>query len=121
MTYSSSRTNITPLYKKLNLLKLGDIYSLELGKIMHKFHSANHPDQFNHLFTPVNKVHCHATRSATRGAYFRQMAHTKYGKRSLRRLGAKIWDKIDPSLHDSSQLTFKKQYRDVVISAYDDR
>ena len=67
MTYSSFRTKITPLYKKLNLL-LDDIYSLELGKIMHKFNSGNLPDNFNHLFTPVNQVHCHATRSATRGA-----------------------------------------------------
>jgi len=39
----------------------------------------------------------------------------------LRHLGPKIWDKIDPFLHDSSQLTFKKQYRDVLISAYDDK
>ena len=90
MTYSSFRTEITPLYKKLNLLKLGDIYSLELGEIMHKFHSGNLPDNFKHLFTPVNQVHCHATRSATRGAYFWQMAHTKCGKRSLRQLGTKI-------------------------------
>ena len=88
---------------------------------MHKFHSGNLRDNFNHLFTPVNQVHCHATRSATRTAYFWQMAHTKYGKRSLRHLGHKIWEKIDPSLHDRSQLTFKKQYRDVLISAYDDR
>ena len=91
------------------------MYSFELGKIMHKFHSGNLPDNFNHIFTPVNQVHCHATRRATRGAYFWQMAHTNYGKRSLRHLGPKIWDKIDPSLHDSSQLTtFKKQYRDVL-------
>ena len=74
---------------------------------MHKFHSGNLPDNFNHLFNPANEAHCHATRSATRGAYFWQMAHTKYGKRSVRHLGPKIWDKIDPSLHDSSQLTFK--------------
>jgi len=111
MTYSSFRTKITPLYKKLNLLKLGDIYSLELGKLMLKFHSGNLPDHFNRLFTPVNQVHCHATRSATRGAYFWQMAHTKHGKRSLKHLGPKIWDNIDPSLHDSSPFTFKKQYR----------
>ena len=120
MTYSSFRTKIAPLCKKLNL-KLDDIYSLELGKIMHKFHSGNPPNNVNHLFILVNQVHCHATRSGTRGAYFWQMAHTKYGKRSLRHLGPKIWDKIDPSLHDSYQLTFEKQYRDVLISAYDDR
>jgi len=106
---------------KLNLLKLDDIYNLQFGKIMQKFHSGNLPDNFNHLFTPVNQIHCQATRSATRGTYFWQMAHTKYGKRSLRHLGPKIWDKIDPSLYDSFQLTFKKQYRDVLISAYDDR
>jgi len=70
MTYSSFRTKITPLYKNLNLLKLDDSYSLELGKIMHQFHSGNFPDNFNRLFTTVNHVHCHATRSATRGAYF---------------------------------------------------
>ena len=55
MTYSSFRTKITPLYKKLNLLKLDDIHSLELGKIMHKFHSGNLPDNFNHRFTPEIK------------------------------------------------------------------
>jgi len=121
MTYSSFRTKVTPLFKKLNLLKLDDIYSLALGNIMHKFHSGNLTDNFNRLFTPVNQVHCHATRSATKGAYFWQMAHTNYGKRSLKHLGPKIWDNINPSLHDSSPLTFKKQYRDVRISALDDR
>jgi len=60
-----------------------------------------------HATRSANQVHCHAMHSATRGAYFWQMAHTKYGKRSLRHLGPKIWDNIDPTLHNSSQLTFK--------------
>jgi len=120
MTYRSFRTKIIPLYKKLNFPKLDDIYSLELGNIMHKFHSGNLPANFNRLFTPVNQIHCHATRNATRGAYFWHMAHTKYEKRSLKHLDPKIWNNIDPSLDDSSPLTFEKQYRDVLISAYDD-
>jgi len=68
MTYSSFRTKITPLYKKLKL-QLGDIYNLELGTIMYKFHYANLLDDFNRLFTLVNEVHCHATRSATIGVH----------------------------------------------------
>jgi len=91
----------------LNRFKLDDIYSLELGKIMHKFHYGNLPDNFNRFFTPLNQVHCHATCSATRGAYFWQLAHTNYGKRSLKHLGPKIWDNIDLSLHCSFPLTFK--------------
>jgi len=70
-----------------NLPKVDDIYSLELGKIMLKFHSGNLVENVNRLYTPVNQVHCRATRSATRGAYFWQKAHTKYGKRSLKHLG----------------------------------
>jgi len=88
---------------------------------MHKFHSGNLPDNFNRLVTLVNQVHCHATRSATRGASFWQMAHTKYGKRSLKNLGPTICENIDPCLHDSSQLRFEKHYRDFFISAYDGR
>jgi len=106
---------------KSSIFKVDDIYSLELSKIMHKFHSGNLPDNFNRIVTLVNQVHCHGTRSATRSASFWQLAHTKYGKRSSKYLGPAIWENIDPSLHDSSQLTFEKDYRDLLISAYDDR
>ena len=108
MTYSFFRTKIILLYKKLNRLKLDEIFSLELGKIVHKCHSGNLPDNFNRLFTPVNQAHCHANRSATRGAYFWQMAHTKYGKGSLKHPSPKIWDNITPCLHGCSPLTLKQ-------------
>jgi len=38
-----------PLYEKLNLLKLDNIYKLEIGKIMYKCPCDNLPDKFNHL------------------------------------------------------------------------
>jgi len=34
---------------------------------MHKIHSANPPDNFKQLFTPLNQIHSYATGSATRG------------------------------------------------------
>jgi len=38
ITYNNYRSHITPLYKSRNILKLHDIYKLELAKLMHKFH-----------------------------------------------------------------------------------
>jgi len=38
MTFSKYRCHITPLHKKLKILKLNDIYQFELAKFMHKFH-----------------------------------------------------------------------------------
>jgi len=54
-------------------------------------------------------------------AYFWKMAHTKYGKRSLKHLGPMIWDNIDTYLHDCFPHKFEKQYRHILTSAYDDR
>jgi len=38
------------VYKSLNILKLHDIYKLELAKLMHKFHHEMLPTSFKDLF-----------------------------------------------------------------------
>jgi len=44
------------------------------------------------------------------------MASTTKGKRSLKHLGPKIWDSIDPSLHDISLPAFKRQLKDKLVN-----
>jgi len=58
------------LYSQLNSLKLKDIHQLEIAKLMHNFHSNRMPNTFDRLFTAVNSVHTHKTRSSTSGQYF---------------------------------------------------
>ena len=120
MTYSSYKSRVSPLYKNLNLLKINDIYILEIGKFMHNFHWGRIPINFDHLFASVNQAHSHATRAATRGGYIWQLASTVKGKRSLKHLGQKIWDSIDSSLYDISPPAFKKQLKDKLINEYSD-
>jgi len=38
ITWNKKFTHVTQLYKKLYLLKLKDVYKLELAKLMHKLH-----------------------------------------------------------------------------------
>ena len=54
MTYSSYKSRVSPLYKKLNLLKIDDIYILEIGKFMHRLQWGRIPVNFDQLFTPVS-------------------------------------------------------------------
>ena len=103
------------MYKKLNLLKIDDTYILETGKFMHRLHWGRIPVNFDQLFTPESQAHSHATRAATRGGYIWQMASTVKGKRSLKHLGRKIWDSIDPSLYDISPPAFKMQLQDKLV------
>ena len=60
---------VTPLYSQLNSLKLKDIHQLEIAKLMHNFHSSRMPNTFDRLFTAVNSVHIHETRTSTSGNY----------------------------------------------------
>ena len=62
ITYNNYRCHITPVYKSLNILKLHDIYKLELAKLMHKFHHEMLPTSFKDLFQKTAEVHCHNTR-----------------------------------------------------------
>jgi len=65
ITYYNYRCHITPLYKSLNILKLHDIYKLEIAKLMHKFHHEMLPTSFKDLFQKTAEIHCHNTRYAT--------------------------------------------------------
>ena len=118
MTFSSYKSRVSPLYQNLNL-KINDIYILEIGKFMHNLHWGRIPANFDHLFTSVNQAHSHATRAATRGGYIWQLASTVRGKRSLKHLGPKICDSIDPSLYISPP-AFKRQLKDKLVNEYSD-
>jgi len=51
------KTRLLPLYKSLNLLKIENIYKLELAKFMTRFHAKNLPISFCKYFDKVTDVH----------------------------------------------------------------
>ena len=62
-------TRTTYLYYNLELLKLEDIYKLEVGKIKHQYVNKNLPGSFDDFFISSSNVHSHNTRRS-RNNYF---------------------------------------------------
>jgi len=83
ITYNNYSCHITTLYISLNVLKLHDIYKLELAKLMHKFHHEMLPTSSKDLFQKKAEVHCHNTRYATNQNYFIQQVSTNGGKKQF--------------------------------------
>ena len=54
--------HITPLYNKLQILKLKDSYTHEVAKMMHKYSCNNISQRLNSHFTPVSAIHSRSTR-----------------------------------------------------------
>ena len=61
-TLSSIYTPINTMYKQLNILKISDMYHLELGNFMYQLYSDRLPAVFAQLFKKVKEIHSHHTR-----------------------------------------------------------
>ena len=78
MTWSSFYEHTSPLFKKLNILKLNDLIFLYNALFMYDFYSGKLPSVFNDFFTKIDKVHQYNTRLASKKSFyiFRQQEHT---------------------------------------------
>ena len=57
ITFSKKYSHVTDLYKNLNLLKLNDIYKLELAKFMYQLQYETLPKSFNDQFIKLSDIH----------------------------------------------------------------
>ena len=55
-------TPISELHKDLQVLKVEEIYQLELAKFMYRLHHNQLPKNFYHSFRKINIIHQHETR-----------------------------------------------------------
>ena len=65
---------MTILYQKLNILKLEDIYGLELAKDMHQLHNNKLPFSLFEDYVKLNEIHNHNTRQTRNAVYFKPRA-----------------------------------------------
>jgi len=79
ITFNNKRAHTKPLFWKLQVLKLNDIFKLEIGKIMHKI-NAKTSYHNSKLFVPIDQIHSHNTRKQ-QNHYFISRVHTSQAKK----------------------------------------
>ena len=70
INFSSSYQNVNNVYKNFKLLKLQDIYRLELAKFMYKLEHNKLPNLLNNNFVKITNHHKYGTRQAITSYYF---------------------------------------------------
>ena len=113
-------THTPPLFYKLNVLTIFDIYKLQVGKFV--FESVNNlgPSQNIIKYTRSSEVHNHNTRYAKQGNFFINNVRTsRYGLKGLQRVGSKIWATIPSSIKDCrSKKSFNAKLKKSLIEVY---
>ena len=100
------------------ILKVRDLYNLEVAKFMHGHHKNMLPTCFADFFQERSETHSYNTRSSSQRNYSLVACRSTQGQRSIRFYGPKIWNSIPTSSRDLSKYKFKKYYKDFVLSKY---
>ena len=117
ITFSNIRSHTKPLFLKLQILKINDMYKFEIGKIMHKI-SNNLYSHISKLFVITDQIHSHNTRQNTKKNYFLPRVHTFQAQQSLHYYGAKLWNEIPKPIKESTFFKFKKELKVNLLSQY---
>ncbi len=114
-----ARSHTNPLFLDLGILKLNDIYKLEVAKLMFR---QGKNCIINNSICPVNLVshHSHHTRLASNDNFFLSQPRTNLGLRSFSYVGPKIWQCVPTEFKDKTKAfsSFKYKYRKYLISLY---
>ena len=102
-------------YLNYRILKVHDLYDLEISKFMHSHYNENVPSCFNSFFQLASN---RSTRNATNHKYSLPRYRSARGQRSVRFYGPKVWNKLPTTYHNSTKVQFKKQCKNLILSKY---
>ena len=69
ITCSKYNAHVDPLFKRLNILKVSDIYKLNALKFYYKYSKNQLPKSFHGFFTPITSNHTYETRNRNTPRY----------------------------------------------------
>ncbi len=95
ISFESSNSHSSPIFKDLKILKLSDVFHLKLLTFVYESIHKISPSCFHNFFCLSSYVHQYSTRQASRGnLYLNQKNTVRYGLNSLGYLGAKLWNEL---------------------------
>ena len=98
ITHSVYNEHTIGLFRKLNIVKLDDLYDLEIGKFMYLFATSGLPKPLNTIYATNDQIHMHNTRHIySRDAHI-QMQITQKLARSFVCKGPKLWQNLQHDL-----------------------
>lgn len=103
MTNSAFLAHTEPLFKRLAILKLEDVYKLQICKYVLSFLRNLLPTLLMSIFTPVSHGHSHVTRQHTTHRLVVPISRTTVSRQSIVYMGPEIWNSL-PSLYYSNPL-----------------
>ena len=107
-----------PFFKDLRLLRIDYIFKSKLVTFVYQSINKLTPVYFHNFFCHNASIHSHNTRQLTRGNLFLAQKNTlQYGLRSIRHMGAKLWNGLTSAIRAlSSKFLLKKHLKSYFLN-----
>ena len=115
ITNKRYRDYTNPLFLDCKLLKIAEIYKLELSKLMFKVHKNILTISDSTTFIPVSTFHHYHTRYRAENFHRKQIS-TQYTKKSIEILGSIIWSDVPKEIKQFPFSKFKKSLKDQFLN-----
>ena len=101
LTFSDFLAHTNPLFQRLNLLKITDVFILQKLFFMLDSFNSKTPVELRQIFVFNKNIHSYETRSSEL-FHLSKCNTTRYGLNSISYDGAKIWNEFFPLLHENN-------------------
>ena len=116
ITHSSPLTDVTPHFKRLNILKIKDLHFLEVSKFMYRNTKHDLPSSFDEYFRHID--HHHYTIARDRNTFTLPSPRTDFGKQSIKYLGIQIWSALPEDIRNAPNIeSFNSMVKSFLIKA----
>ena len=115
---SNSRASIILVYCKLRIIKISDMYNLELAKLMHQHSRNSLPSYFSTFFPKVSSIHNHSTRTHSQNTLYLPKFSTLRPQKLTKYQGTKIWNSIPINLRNQPFNKFKTIFKNQLLEDY---
>ena len=117
ITKSQYTSHTDPLFSKLKLLKLRDLYKHQLGIFMYKSINGQLPDNLTSMLKRTENVHNHNLRNCN--GYYIQNIRTNNRKFTINYCGPVLWNTLPQQLRKLRTIKqFKNKLKELLLMGY---
>ena len=112
ISHEHPRSHTLPVFKTLKLLGLQDVFQFKMLSFLFESVNKMNPMYFHNFFTCTSSIHEHDTRHSYRDVFLAHKNSLQYVLKSIRYVGAKMWNDLPVELRNSpSKYSFKKHLK----------
>ena len=113
--FSDRRDDAIPLFVNAHILPISFMHYKLLAETMHDVSNDLMPSNLKDLFVPTAKIHSYNTRASISRIFYIHKSNTEIQRKSLSRIGAKLWNKIPTKLTALPKASFKKKIQMILF------